>query len=99
GEGFVLVDVLGEPHYRHSHLPGAINVPLEDLEGATGLLPDRDAEIVVYCMSRICSASGEAARELANMGYHYVRDYAGGKQDWIGAGLPYEGAHKRRTQR
>ncbi|MDQ4127085.1 MAG: hypothetical protein M3151_03895 [Actinomycetota bacterium] len=34
GEGFVLVDVLGEPYYRHSHLPGAINLPLvRDREG------------------------------------------------------------------
>jgi rhodanese-related sulfurtransferase len=28
---------------------------------------------------------------LAAMGYTNVRDYAGGKQDWIDAGLPVEG--------
>ncbi len=53
GDGFVLVDVLGEPYYRHSHLPGAINLSLEEMERAPEVLPDRDAEIVVYCMSPI----------------------------------------------
>ncbi len=29
------------------------------------------------------------------MGYHNVRDYnTGGKQEWISAGLPHEGAHR-----
>ncbi len=53
GDGFVLVDVMDEPYYRHSHLPGAINLPLEEMERAPEVLPDRDAEIVVYCMSPI----------------------------------------------
>ncbi len=53
GDGFVLVDVLGEQYYRHSHLPGAINLPLEEIERAPDALPDRDADVVVYCMSPI----------------------------------------------
>jgi rhodanese-related sulfurtransferase len=35
------------------------------------------------------------ARELAALGYTNVRDYAGGKQDWIDAGLPTESEHKQ----
>jgi hypothetical protein len=31
---------------------------------------------------------------LAALGYTKVRDYAGGKQDWINAGLPVETEHK-----
>jgi hypothetical protein len=38
--------------------------------------------------------SENAACELAAMGYHNVRDYAEGKQDWIDAGLPVESEHK-----
>jgi rhodanese-related sulfurtransferase len=34
--------------------------------------------------------SDKAARELAALGYTNVRDYSGGKQDWIDAGLPTE---------
>jgi len=32
----------------------------------------------------------EAAPELAALGSTSVRDYEGGKEDWIGAGLPVE---------
>ena len=51
GEDFVLVDTMPERYYRHSHLPGAINLPADEVgERAPELLPDRDAEIVVYCI-------------------------------------------------
>ncbi len=51
GDGFVLVDTLGEEYYRQSHLPGAINLPLEEIDRAEEVLPDKEAEIVVYCMN------------------------------------------------
>lgn len=50
GENFVLVDVLDEQFYRHSHLPGAINIPLDEIETAEEKIPDKKTEIVVYCM-------------------------------------------------
>ena len=50
GDEFVLVDTLDEPFYRHSHLPGAINIPLEEIERAEKEIPDKDVEIIVYCM-------------------------------------------------
>ncbi|HZA44960.1 MAG TPA: rhodanese-like domain-containing protein [Rubrobacter sp.] len=57
GGGIVLVGVLGEPYYRRSHLPGVISLPLEEIERAPEALPDKDADIVVYCTSPIRSAS------------------------------------------
>ncbi len=51
GEDFVLVDTMPEMYYRHSHLPGALNLPADEVaERAPELLPDKDAEIVVYCI-------------------------------------------------
>ena len=50
GEGFFLVDTLEEPYYRHSHLPGAINLPVGEIGRASEAIPDKGAEIVVYCM-------------------------------------------------
>ena len=51
GEDVVLVDTMAERYYRHSHLPGAINLPADEVrECATEVLPDREAEIVVYCI-------------------------------------------------
>ena len=51
GDNFVLVDVLDEPYYRQSHLPGAINLPLESVAEAEEVLSDKSAEIIVYCMN------------------------------------------------
>ena len=53
GDEFILIDVLDEQFYQHSHLPGAINLPLEEIETAKEKVPDKSAEIVVYCMSPI----------------------------------------------
>jgi rhodanese-related sulfurtransferase len=91
GDDFVLVEALSPRHYESSHLPGAINLPYEFVDAAEKVLPDKSAEIVVYCMNPGCLASAEEARELEEMGYKRVLHYAAGKQDWIKAGLPVEG--------
>ena len=52
GEAFTLVETLAEVAYQHAHLPGAINLPPDRVrELAPGLLPDKGAEIIVYCSS------------------------------------------------
>jgi len=49
---FWLVETLPETAYHHVHLPGAINLPLDQLKVlAATLLPEKNAEIVVYCAS------------------------------------------------
>ena len=95
GDDFVLVEALSRNHYESSHLPGAINLPYEFVDEAERVLPDKHAEIVVYCMNPECVASAEEARELEEMGYTRVSHYAAGKQDWIRAGLPIEGRRGR----
>jgi rhodanese-related sulfurtransferase len=50
GNPFILLEVLGPQYYRHSHLPGALNLPPGKVaEMAPNLLPDKNAEIVLYC--------------------------------------------------
>jgi rhodanese-related sulfurtransferase len=45
-----IVDVLPPASYAEAHIPGAINLPLEQLaDHARELLPDPAAEIAVYC--------------------------------------------------
>ena len=49
-DDFLLVETLAAATYHHAHLPGAINLPPERVtELAPALLPDKHAEIVVYC--------------------------------------------------
>ena len=86
-----LVEALPEKYYRDWHLPGAVHLALDELDSrAASVLPDRDAEIVVYCASVTCHNSDAAARRLGVLGYRNVAVYSGGKQDWHDAGLPVE---------
>jgi rhodanese-related sulfurtransferase len=49
---FRLVETLPETAYHHAHLPGAINLPPGQISvQAPSLLPEKDADIVVYCAS------------------------------------------------
>lgn len=46
----VILDVLATEIHAKGHIPGAINIPLEQLrERAPVELPDRQREIIVYC--------------------------------------------------
>jgi 3-mercaptopyruvate sulfurtransferase SseA len=44
----VFVDVRGDPYYSQGHIPGALNISLDDLEARLGEL-DRAAWIITYC--------------------------------------------------
>ena len=47
---FLLVETLPRTAYQHAHLPGAINLPPDQVKQlASTLLSDKTAEIVVYC--------------------------------------------------
>jgi rhodanese-related sulfurtransferase len=89
--GLVLVEALPEMHYADAHLPGAVNIPHDAVdELAPAVLPDLDAEIVVYCANGPCANSGIASARLLALGYANVSDYHEGKQEWTDAGLPVE---------
>jgi len=48
-QGAQLVDVLGEDEFGHDHLPGAINIPLKQLDATTTAKLDRNRPVLVYC--------------------------------------------------
>ena len=51
-DDFILVETLPKLSYEHAHLPGAINLPSDQVNAlAPKLLPDKNADIVVYCAS------------------------------------------------
>lgn len=96
GDGIVVVDALGPISYAAAHLPGAVNIPPERVEGlAERRIPNLDAEVVVYCQNPRCESSVEVAEQLVTLGYRNVWHYAGGKDEWRAGGLPLEGARVR----
>ena len=86
-----IVDVLPESSYVEWHIPGAVNIPLELVASrARELLPDRGAEIVVYCGNSQCERGLHATQQLHELGYANVRMYRGGIADWMDSGEPTE---------
>ncbi len=79
-----------------AHIPGAISIPVEEIASrARELLPDRAAEIVVYCGNLPCERSAQAASQLHELGYSNVRDYREDLADWIESAGPTESAAPR----
>ena len=91
GEELVLVDALSPMSYARSHLPGAINLPLDWVdERAPRRIPDLSTLVVVYCSDADCDSSVLVAERLQELGYRNVMHYAEGKRDWVDAGLPLD---------
>ncbi len=83
GDDLIIVDVRTQAEYASGHVPGAVLIPNETIsDQMPALLPDLDAEVLLYCRSG--NRSAQAAKKLAAMGYTRIYDF-GGIIDW-----PYE---------
>ena len=63
----VVVDVRPEHEHRAGHIPGAISIPIEDLDQRLAELPD-GVDIVAYCRGPYCAYADEAVRRLRRHG-------------------------------
>jgi len=90
-EGSVTVlDVRPEDEFAVGHLPGALNIPLAELERRLSELP-ADREVIAYCRGPYCVLSFEAVAALRARGY-LARRLEDGYPEWKAAGLPVEAA-------
>jgi len=86
-----IVEALPQRFFDSGHLPGAINIPHDEIEQkAAALLPDKAQFIVVYCSNKSCGNSTIAVERLQQMGYTNVHKFAEGKENWMEARLPLE---------
>jgi rhodanese-related sulfurtransferase len=81
-----VLDVRPEDEFQQGHLPGALNIPLAQLERRLAELPP-DREIVAYCRGPWCVLSFEAVAALRQRGYQ-ARRLEDGFPEWKVAGLP-----------
>ena len=88
-EGLVTVlDVRPPEEYQSGHIPGAINVPLSELEKHLSQL-DAKQEVVAYCRGPHCVLAFDAVEQLRQKGITAHRmEY--GFPEWKLAGLPIE---------
>lgn len=86
---FTLVDVRNREAYFAEHIPGAITLPLEEIEQKAHNLFFRDEKIIVYG-----EQDGEGDRKaqemLISMGFPNILVYERGLADWKEAGLEIE---------
>jgi rhodanese-related sulfurtransferase len=86
-EGTVIVlDVRPTEEYLAGHIPGAISIPLKELEQQLSELP-QDQEIVAYCRGPYCVLAIQAVQMLRKKGFHAYR-MEEGVQDWRARGFP-----------
>jgi len=90
-DGLVTVlDVRPADEFASGHLPGALNIPLSELEARLSEL-DPHQEVVAYCRGAYCVLSFEAVAKLRARGLT-ARRLEEGLPEWRAAGLPMEHA-------
>ena len=81
------LDVRTPPEFEEGHIPGASNVPLDQLLDSQDKLPaDRDALIVVYCKSGWRASIGMVAMRM--LGYTNAKGFDGSWLAWTAAKHP-----------
>ena len=89
----VFVDARSNSQFIEGHIPGAYNLPQEDLERSLAdfvVTYPLDALIVTYCDGEACELSNLAAMTLSDKGYTNVRVFFNGWTIWTNRNLPVE---------
>ena len=71
----MLVDVRTPEEYREGHIPGSINVPLQQIEDIDLEVSDMSTPLYIYCRSG--ARSSQATAVLQEMGYEEVHNIGG----------------------
>ena len=81
----LIVDVRSEASFREGHIPGAINVPLADIERRVSDLRKKVKSrlIVTYCSCFAEHTAAEAASRLYAQGFVNVKALSGGYPEWV----------------
>jgi rhodanese-related sulfurtransferase len=84
GQNVVFLDVREPNEWNLGHIPGAIHIPLGQLEVKVETAVDRSKRVVVYCAAGARSAL--AAQTMLQMGYANVTSLRDGIRGWADAG-------------
>jgi rhodanese-related sulfurtransferase/DNA-binding transcriptional ArsR family regulator len=84
----VVVDVRPAQEYRAGHIPGALSIPVDEIDRRLSELPQR-REVVAYCRGPYCVMAYDAVARLRANGRR-ARRLVDGWPEWRAAGLPVE---------
>lgn len=82
-----LVDVRTPGEFAQGHIPGAINIPLNDIKGRANELT-QESPVIVVCATGNRSMSG--ANQIASAGFTEVYNVQGGTMGWLREGFKTE---------
>lgn len=83
--GHLFVDARPADEYAAAHIPGAVSLPFQSLDGhvdALAALLESDRPLVVYCSNRKCDDALLLALQLQEMGQTNLLYYADGFERW-----------------
>ncbi len=89
----LFVDAREAPEYAEGRIPGALNLPLDDVvarPALLGALKDAGRPVIVYCGGGDCEVSKSLAWNMLDQGIRKVLVYTGGLEEWQAAGYPVE---------
>lgn len=77
----IILDVREQSEYDSGHIPGAVLLPVGEIneDNAAQVIPDKGTVVLVYCRSG--NRSKKASQALADLGYTQVYEF-GGIMDW-----------------
>lgn len=91
--GATVLDARRPEDFALGHLPGAVNLPVEEFDNCFAEVEPRlnpRVPLLVYCGGGDCTLSHELADVLRQMGYARVEVLQGGLEAWKAAGLGVE---------
>ena len=88
----LVLDVRSPEEYAAGHVPGAVNVPYDQVAQRLAEIP-KDKDVVLYCRSG--RRTGIAAEVLESNGYTRLQHLQGDMEAWVKAGRPVEAAAQK----
>jgi rhodanese-related sulfurtransferase len=92
-KSMVLVDGRSEADYENGHLPGAYSLSVANFDKRVSQFSaehPKEGAYVIYCGSGQCGLSRQLASLLKKKGYHQLKLYSAGYNDWFLSGNPVE---------
>jgi rhodanese-related sulfurtransferase len=89
GDAPTVIDVRSAEEYAAGHIPGAVNIPFDQIVERIGSVPTPHG-VALYCLVGPRARKGEAA--LLASGFERVLHIEGGLTAWQESGLPVERA-------